>query len=113
MPVKLPSDTVIAPEKLTRYLLVKRTFDGKSQFLRQAGYTLDNWEQLEQDLRQQVLPHDATLIERTVYGNIFAIRVSLTGPNGKTLFVNTIWMNEFRSGVTKFITLYPDKGRLP
>ena len=63
MPVKLPGDTVIVPEKLTRYLLVKRTFDGKSQFLRQAGYTLDNWEQLEQDLRQQVLPHDATLIE--------------------------------------------------
>jgi len=113
MSVKLPSDTVIAPEKLTRYLLVKRTFDDKSQFLRQAGYTLDNWEQLEQDLRLQVLPHDATLIEQTVYGNIFEIRSALTGPNGKTLFVNTIWMNEFRSGVTKFITLYPDKGRLP
>ena len=47
--MKLPSETVIAPEKLTRYLLVKRT----------------------------------------------------------------IWMNEFRGGVTKFITLYPEKGRLP
>ncbi|MEW6300673.1 MAG: DUF6883 domain-containing protein [Thermodesulfobacteriota bacterium] len=105
MPVKLPSDTVIAPEKLTRYLLVKRTFDDKSQSLRQAGYTLDNWEQLEQDLRLQVLPYETTLIERTVYGNIFEIRSSLTGPNGKLLFVNTIWMNKFRSGATKFITL--------
>ena len=37
---------------------------------------------------------------------------SLTGPNGQMLFVKTIWMNELRSGVTKFITLYPDKGRL-
>ena len=111
--MKLPSNTIIAPEKLTRYLLVQREFDDKSQFLRQAGYTLENWEQLAQDLRLQVLPNDAVLIEQTVYGNIFEIRSSLTGPNGQTLFVKTIWMDELRSGVTKFITLYPDKGRLP
>jgi hypothetical protein len=109
--VQLPSTTLIAPEKLTKYLLVRREFDDKSRFLRQAGYTLENWEQLEQDLRVQVLPHDAELIEQTVYGNIFEIRSSLTGPNGQTLFVKTIWMYELRSGVTKFITLYPDRGR--
>ena len=67
---------------------------------------------MEQDLRLQVLPHDAALLEQTVYGNIFEIRSSLTGPNGQTLFVKTIWMDELRSGVTKFITLYPGKGRL-
>jgi Domain of unknown function (DUF6883) len=111
--VKLPSDAVIAPEKLTRYLLAPREFDDKSQFLRQAGYTLDNWEQLEADLRLHVLPAEATVIEHTDYGDIFAIRAALTGPNGKTLFVRTIWMHELRSGVTKFITLYPDKRRLP
>jgi hypothetical protein len=110
--VKLPIDTIIAPEKLTKYLLVQREFDDKSQFLRQAGYTLENWEQLEQDLRLQVLPHDAVLIEQTVYGNIFEIRSSLTGPNEQTLFVKTIWMDELLSGVIKFITLYPDKRRL-
>jgi hypothetical protein len=111
--VKLPSDTVIAPEKLTQYLLVQREFDDKSQFLRQAGYTLDNWEQLDADLRLQVLPAEATLIEQTNYGDLFEICVALTGPNGRTLFVRTIWMHELRTGVTKFITLYPDKRRLP
>lgn len=85
--MKLPSNPIIAAEKLTRYLLVQREFDDKSQFLRQAGYTLENWEQLEQDLRLQVLPNDAVLIEQTVYGNIFEIRASLTGPNGQTLCV--------------------------
>ena len=110
--MKLPSHTLIAPEKLTKYLLVQREFDDKSQFLQQAGYTLENWEQLERDLRVQVLPQDATLIEQTIYGDIFEIRALLTGPKGQTLFVKTIWMNELRSGVTKFITLYPDKGRL-
>jgi len=109
--VKLPSDTVIAPEKLTKYLLVQREFDDKSQFLRQVGYTLDNWEQLAADLRLHVLPAEAVLIEQTTYGDIFEIRSALTGPNGQTLFVRTIWMNELQSGVTKFITLYPDKRR--
>jgi hypothetical protein len=111
--VKLPSNPLIAPEKLTHYLLVQREFDDKSQFLRQAGYVLENWKQLEQDLRLQVLPHDAAPIEQTDYGDLFEIRSALTGPNGKTLFVRTIWMNELRSGVTKFITLYPDKRRQP
>ena len=109
--MKLPSDAVIAPEKLTKYLLVQREFDDKSQFLRQAGCTLENWEQLEQDLRLQVLPSHAVPIEQTDYGDIFEICSGLIGPNGKTLFVRTIWMNELRSGITKFITLYPDKGR--
>lgn len=110
--MKLPSDTLIASEKLTQYLLVQRTFDDKSQFLQQAGYTVDNWKQLEEDLRLQVLPSDATLIEHTIYGDILEICSALTGPNRTTLLVKTIWMNELNSGVTKFITLYPDKGRL-
>jgi hypothetical protein len=45
--MKLPTDTQIAPEKLTRYLLVKRPVGDKSEFLKQAAYTLDNPERLE------------------------------------------------------------------
>lgn len=109
--MKLPADAQIAAEKLTDYLLVKRPFGDKSQFLRQAGYTLDNWEVLEQDIGQQILAKEATSTELTRYGEYFEIRASLSGPNGVTLKVKTVWMKESRSGVTKFITLYPDKGR--
>jgi len=35
----------------------------------------------------------------------------LTGPNGVALAVRTIWMTEHLSGVTKFVTLIPDKRR--
>jgi hypothetical protein len=34
--MKLPIDALIAPEKLTRYLLVKRAVGDKSEFLKQA-----------------------------------------------------------------------------
>jgi len=36
--VKLPIDALIATEKLTKYLLVKRPVGDKSEFLRQAVY---------------------------------------------------------------------------
>jgi len=109
--VKLPSDALIATEKLTKYLLVKRPVGDKSEFLERAGYALDNWRQLEQDIRQQILLQEAVSIEQTRYGEYFEIRASLAGPSGVTLNVRTVWMKESSSGVTKFITLYPDRGR--
>ncbi len=45
--VFLPQDSIIAESKLTQYLLVPLPKDDKSKFLAQAGYTLDNWQQLE------------------------------------------------------------------
>lgn len=111
--MKLPSDALIATEKLTKYLLVKRPIGDKSEFLRQAGYTLDNWRQLEQNIRQQILSQEAVPIEQTRYGEYFEIRASLRGPNSVTVNVRTVWMRESRSGVTKFITLYPDRGGRP
>jgi hypothetical protein len=107
--VKLPSDARIASEKLTKYLLARRAVGDKSEFLRQAGYTLDNWEQLEQDIRQQILSEEAVCIEQTVYGELFEIRASVVGPNGVILALRTVWMREAEGGITKFITLYPDR----
>jgi hypothetical protein len=109
--VKLPGDTVIAPEKLTSYLLVKQARGDKSAFLATAGYTLANSEQLLRDLLEQVLPHDAVLLEKTKFGQFYEIRVSLAGPNGITLRIRSIWMKEHLSGVTKFITLMPERER--
>ncbi len=40
--MKLPSDVVIAEEKLTQYLLVWRARNDKSGYLAQAGYQLSN-----------------------------------------------------------------------
>ncbi len=109
--MRLPNDSLIAREKLTRYLLVKRVVGDKSEFLKRAGYTLDNWQRLEQDIHQHILSKEAAPIEKTGYGEYYEIRAALTGPNGMVLNVRTVWLKESKSGVTKFITLYPDKGR--
>jgi len=109
--MKLPSDSLIARDKLTRYLLVSQTRGDKSSFLAKAGYTLDNADQLLQDLRLQVLPFEARPLESNQFGQFYEIRSGLTGPNGVKLDVRTIWITEHLSGTTKFVTLIPDKGR--
>ena len=107
MPVKLPADAVIAPEKLTRYLLVRQARGDKSAFLARAGYTAANPDRLLHDLRSQMLAQDAAPLEATPFGQLYEILAPLTGPNGTTLRIRSIWMKEHLSGVTKFITLMP------
>ena len=104
----LPQNAIITEEKLTKYLLVPLPKDDKSKFLQRAGYTLENWQQLEQDLRIQVLTQPAELIETNRYGSKYRIRSSLLGVNGVELNILTVWM--VTNGVAKFVTLVPDKG---
>jgi hypothetical protein len=106
--MKLPADAIIAPEKLTRYLLVYQPRGDKSAFLARAGYTLENADRLLQDIRTQVLPLEATEQHSTKFGDFYEIRAELTGPNGVALRVRSIWMQERLSKLTKFITLIPE-----
>ena len=52
----LPPDSLIAPEKTHRYLLVRLPKGDKSAFLARAGYDLSRASQLAQDIRQQIPP---------------------------------------------------------
>jgi hypothetical protein len=107
--MKLPADTIIAPEKVTLYLLVPQARGDKSGFLERAGYTPENSSQLLSDLRTQLLPLEATPTKSNAFGQYYESRGNLTGPSGVTLAVRAVWMTEHLSGVTKFVTLLPDK----
>lgn len=109
--MRLPADTAIAGDKLTRYLLLPQARGDKSAFLARAGYTLGNADQLLRDLRTQILPLEAVALESNKFGRYYQIRDTLTGPNDVALAVCTIWMTEHLSDVTKFVTLITDKRR--
>jgi len=109
--MKLPADSLIALEKLTRYLLVPQARADKSAYLARAGYTLENASDLLLDLRQQILPLDARPTEHNQFGEYFEIRGPLRGPNGVTLRVKTIWIRDALSNAVRFVTLVPDKKR--
>ena len=107
--MKLSENALIAREKLTAYLLIPRKRNDKSKWLAGAGYTSENWQLLESDLRNQILSENARPGEKTEFGRMYEIRGTLVGPNGKKLSVLTVWMKEKETGYTKFITMYPGK----
>jgi len=73
-----------------------------------AGYTPEKWEYLIRDIQSQ-LSRNAEFSRKTAYGNLYKIKGSVTGPNGISLKIVTIWMTEHKSEKTKFIKLFPDK----
>jgi hypothetical protein len=101
----LDPNAAISEAKLTRYLLVQLPKDDKSQFLALAGYTLENWQQLERDLKEQILPLEAIPTAMTQYGQKYVITGDLSGPSGTVIRVRTIWI--VADGLTRFITLFP------
>ena len=107
--MKLSDPAIIAKEKLTEYLLKWQPENDKSKFLEKAGYTQALWQQLADDIRKQIFSLDAKLIRKTPYGDMHEIRGFMTGPNGVSLKVVTVWMAEYKTHNTKFITLYPDE----
>jgi len=87
--VKLPADTIIVREKVTRYLLMPQARGGKSAFLERGGYTLEDADRLLRDLGLQ-LPLDAVPTKSNKFGQYYEIRGSLTGPKGVTPAVRTV-----------------------
>ncbi|MBI5217291.1 MAG: hypothetical protein HY960_16175 [Ignavibacteriae bacterium] len=107
--MQLPENTIIDKRKLTGYLLKFQEKDDKSKFLGKAGYTLDNWELLENDLRLLLKKSETFFAHATKFGDYYEIVGELHRPNQTVLRVKTIWMKERFSDRIKFITLFPYK----
>ncbi|NJL89420.1 MAG: hypothetical protein HC916_06165 [Coleofasciculaceae cyanobacterium SM2_1_6] len=105
--IYLSLNSIIPEAKLTRYLLVWKKKDDKSGFLAQAGYTINSWQSLEQDLRS-LLKNEAVLDRETPFGNIYKIEGILVGSNEVKLKVATFWMIDSFSEDTRFVTLLPN-----
>ena len=107
--MKLPPESVIRDRKLKEYLLSPRVEDDKSGFLAIAGYTASHWNELATDLRGLIGEKDADLTRSTVCGDMYEVKGSLVGPNGKTLQLITVWIRLKANGETRFVTSVPGK----
>lgn len=110
--MKLPNRdrAVVEPAKLTDYLLnVEHSRGGaKAQLLLQFGYSADNWQQLEADIRCYHLEADVDRTQETPYGTRHTIRASLETPVGRSLSVRTVWQIDRGQDLPRLITLIPD-----
>jgi len=76
--MKIPSDAIIAKEKLTHYLLVWRPKKDKSKFLAQAGFSIENPQDLETAIRRIIRDNEAVLDKRkaTILATIIGLKVN-------------------------------------
>jgi hypothetical protein len=107
--MKIPSDAIIASEKITHYLLTPREQDDKSKFLAQAGFTQDNPELLKAAIRQLADLTPAIQDRDNEYGVFYRVTGELTGLNRRNLAVITVWLQRAIDGKFQFITLKPNK----
>ena len=104
-----PERTLVQPEKVKDYLLspVHPTGRHKAAFFRSLGYTGDDWQTLQQDL-QALATEPVTAIKRTEYGAKHEIKATITGPNGRSAAIVTIWMVRTGEHQARLITAYPE-----
>ena len=106
--MKIPDDSIIPFEKLTRYLLVAKVRNDKSKYLAQAGFTQENPEALLKAIRSLTGETEAEQERTTEYGTLYLVKGELIGVNGVRISVITIWLARKADGKFQFITLVPD-----
>ena len=99
---------VIDSGKLQNYLLSPSHPVGrfKAEFFKSIGYTDDNWLSLETEIRA-LLRNDATIKEKTKYGQKYEGRGIVTGPGGLKAEIVTAWVVLKDEEIPRFITAYP------
>ena len=105
--MRIPSDAIIPIEKLTRYLLVPRPWDDKSQFLAQAGFSITDPAALDSAIRRAASVFDALEDGSNEYGTFFRVEGELEGPKGRSLPIVLIWLQWNIDGTYHFVTLKP------
>jgi hypothetical protein len=100
---------IIAPEKLTGYLLnVSHKRGGpKARLLLRVGYQSDDSRLLESDLRSQHLSIDVTRTSQNAYGVVYEIDGPIKTPDGRTMRFCSVWQVDTGTDVPRFITMYP------
>ena len=107
--MKLPFDAIIPDDKIKKYLLVFREKNDKSKFLAKGGFTKNNPEQLKLAIYQLIKTTEAREDITNEYGTFYQVEGKITGVNGQTLLVVTIWLKRKIDNKFKFITLKPKK----
>ena len=99
----------IDAEKLHGYLLSSTHPVGrfKARFFAALGYTADDWQTLEADLRIQHLSQNAEPGEVTPYGQPYTIRAILKGPGGESALLVSVWFVRSFTQEPHFVTAYP------
>ena len=108
--MKVPADAIIAPDKLTEYLLLPRQRNDKARFLAQGGFRREAPDVLARAIRELAASVPAVQDGYNEYGEFYRQEGDLTGPQG-ALRVVVVWLRWHVDGTWHFVTLKPAKGQ--
>lgn len=100
---------LIDPAKVRGYLLSASHPIGRFKYapFLSLGYTADAWEQLGDDLLTIARADPAIPGSATAFGQKFEVDNMLTGPNGNTARINTVWIMLAGESAPRFVTALP------
>jgi hypothetical protein len=100
---------VIDSGKLKDYILspVHPVGRFKAAFFQKFGYSIANWEVLEQHLRDLILAEDVIKTEESPYGKKFIVQGQLKCSTGEKVKVVTVWVILKVESIPRFVTVYP------
>lgn len=103
------SEVVIERRKILEYLLSPTHHVGqyKAEFFRTLGYHQLNWTLLQKDIRG-LLRRNPDQAGQTPHGTKYTLSGTITGPNGKSALILTVWIVHPASNILRFVTAYPE-----
>lgn len=111
--MRLPNGdrAVIDSRKIREYLLFPEHPVGrfKAAWFKGLGFTRENWQDLDAELRRIAAEGEAETGKRTAYGQKYAVRATITGPAGRVAEVLSIWIILDGKDVPRFVTVFPEK----
>lgn len=109
--MRLPGgeQAVIDAAKLSDYLLSATHPVGRFKFVcfRSLGYEAQAWVRLERDLRRLATENDARPGQLSPHGRKYEVEGMITGPNGMSARIVTVWILPAGQANPRFVTAYP------
>jgi len=78
----------------------------KARFFRSLGFDQQHWALLMERLQEQARLNEAELVV-SEYGRKFVFRTLLTGPNGRSAELVSVWILVDNGQTARFVTAYP------
>lgn len=101
---------IILEEKFTKYALDSDRQPNKSRAFKEAlGYTLDNYQELIDNIYANVGKFPAKLKGSNSFGYLYEVAMNLLGANGKKAKVLTGWIVEYDVDYPRLTSAYVDK----
>ena len=97
----------IPKEKFTEYALnPEKDFDKANAFEKALGYNQSNVDKLIDNIYRNVNKFDAVKKPDNGYGQRYSVLMSLVGENGKRANVQTAWIIEKETAITRLVSAY-------